>query len=71
MQYEEEWAIQSLFATLGLIGGLSGIIWGTLEVCFGGYGSFKFENSLIAAVYPTSPGNSRTDGDYGMAETEE
>ena len=48
-------AIASLDLVLGLVGGLSGIIWGVLALVFGGYESFKFENSLIASIYPTSP----------------
>ena len=40
---------------LGLVGGLAGIIWGTLAMLLGGYETFKFENSLIGSVYPTSP----------------
>ena len=56
--------------TLGVVGGLSGIIWGTLALIFGGYESFKFENSLIGAVYPTSPqdfGSDNLDGGHDDA----
>ena len=41
----------------GLVGGLSGILWSGLFLVFGGYESFKLDNSLIGAVYPTSPTN--------------
>ena len=40
---------------LGLVGGLAGVIWPALYMVFGSYETFKFENSLISAVYPTSP----------------
>ena len=42
---------------LGLVGGLSGILWSGLFLVFGGYESFKLDNSLIGAVYQTSPSN--------------
>ena len=51
------WAINSLDLVLGLVGGLSGILWSGLFLVFGGYETFKLENSLIGAVYPTSPNN--------------
>ena len=50
-----EFSVNSLDIVLGLVGGLSGIVWGTLFLVFGNYESFKFENSLIGAVYPTAP----------------
>lgn len=40
---------------LGVVGGFSGVVWSFLALLFGSYETFKFENSLIAAVYPTSP----------------
>ena len=46
-----------------MVGGLSGIIWGSLMLVFGGYESFKFENSLISAVYPTAPSQDPNDDD--------
>jgi len=54
-QYKESWSIASLDIVLGLVGGLSGIVWGLLALVLGSYETFKFENSLIGAVYPTSP----------------
>ena len=53
---------------LGLVGGFSGILWSSLFLIFGGYESFKLENSLIGAVYPTSP--SKDDEDNNEQETE-
>ena len=67
---EEEWAIQSLLATLGLFGGLSGIVWGLLAICFEGYESFKFENSMIAAMYPTAPRDRTSDDNVATSERE-
>lgn len=52
---EYTWSINSLDLVLGVIGGLSGIVWATLAMVFGGYESFKYQNSLIGAVYPTAP----------------
>ena len=40
---------------LGIIGGISSIIWAVLGFVISGYESFKFENSLISSIYPTSP----------------
>ena len=48
-------AIDSLDQVLGLVGGLASIIWGVLALIFGHYESFRFENSLISSIYPTSP----------------
>lgn len=50
-----EVAVQSLDIVLGLVGGLSSILWGTLYLVFGGYEQFKLQNSLIGHVYPVSP----------------
>jgi len=55
VQEKVDWSINSLDLVLGLVGGLSGIVWGFLLLVFGGYESFKLENSLIGSVYPTSP----------------
>ena len=54
-QDEITWAVKSLDIVLGLVGGLSGILWSGLFLLFGGYESFKLENSLIGAVYSTFP----------------
>ena len=51
----QQWAINSLDLVLGLVGGLSGIMWSILALVFGGYESFKLYNSLIGSVYPTTP----------------
>lgn len=55
VQHSEQWAINSLDVRLSLVGGLSGIIWGVLNLTFGSYESFKLDNSLIGSIYPTSP----------------
>ena len=55
LQTQNEFAIHSLDIVLGLVGGLSSIIWGTLYLIFGGYEQFKLENSLIGVVYATQP----------------
>jgi len=61
--YTQEWAIESIDIVLGLVGGFSGILWSVLAMLFGGYETFKLENSLIGAVYPTAP--SSQGGDDG------
>ena len=53
--YEEEWVIQSLDIVLGLVGGFTGLLWSVTAMIIGGYESFKFESSLIGALYSTSP----------------
>ena len=63
VQYEEAWQIQSLDAVLGLVGGFVGLIWGTLSFFLGGYETFKLHNSLISAIYPTSPQGRESDED--------
>ena len=52
---EYTWSINSLDLVLGVIGGLSGIVWAVLSMVLGGYEAFKYQNSLIGAVYPTAP----------------
>jgi len=53
--YQEEWAVDSLDTVLGLVGGFTGLLWAALSIVLGGYETFKLENSIIGAVYPTSP----------------
>ena len=53
--YTEDWAIQSLDVVLGIVGGFTGLLWSALTVLLNGYESFKFDNTLIGALYPTSP----------------
>ena len=52
---EEQWSIMSLDLVMGLVGGLAGIMWATLDLIIGNYESFRYENSLIGSIYPTSP----------------
>ena len=58
-----QWQIQSLDVVLGLVGGFVSIIWGALNILFSEYEYFKLQNSLISAVYPTSP-QGRDDSDF-------
>lgn len=39
---EYTWSINSLDLVLGVIGGLSGIVWAVLAMLFGGYEAFKY-----------------------------
>ena len=50
-----QFTVQSLDIVLGLVGGLSSIVWGFLAIIFGDYETFKLQNSLIGAIYPLSP----------------
>ena len=50
------------------MGGFFGIIWSTLGLLFGGYELFKLENSLIRAVYRTSPESARANFSNGKSE---
>lgn len=50
-----EWSIQSIDIILGLVGGVSGIIWAALGLLIAPYEDFKFNNSLIGMIYPTAP----------------
>ena len=49
------WAITSLDLILGLVGGFTSIIWLLLSIVIGPYEDFRFNNSLIGSIYPTSP----------------
>mmetsp|Transcript_32847 Transcript_32847/g.38681 ORF Transcript_32847/g.38681 Transcript_32847/m.38681 type:complete len:126 (-) Transcript_32847:623-1000(-) len=60
MYIHEIIAIKSLDVLLGLVGGFSSIVWGTLFLIFGSYEDFKLNNSLIGAIYPTSPSRLNT-----------
>ena len=47
--------MQSLDIVLGLVGGVSGVVWALLSYALGDYEQFKYENSLVGSIYPTSP----------------
>ena len=47
--------MKSLDVILGLIGGLSSIVWGFFLLILGSYESFKLQNSLISSFYTISP----------------
>ena len=55
VQHEYTWKIKSLDMVLASVGGLSTTVWAILAVVLGNYETFKFENSLISRIYPTSP----------------
>ena len=69
LQYNVEWSVTTIDAVLGTVGGFVGLIWGALALVLGGYESFKLENSLIGAVYPTSPqGREDSDSDSDSSD---
>ena len=55
VQHQYTWKIKSIDLALATFGGLSTIVWASLAVVLGNYETFKFENSLISRIYPTSP----------------
>ena len=69
LHYNVEWSITTIDVVLGTVGGFVGLIWGALALLLGGYESFKLENSLIGAVYPTSPqGREDSDSDSDSSD---
>ena len=64
--------MDSLDLILGLLGGYSAILWGVVAYSLGGYESFKFNNSIIGAIYSASPGGGEDDpaGDLREAKDE-
>ena len=54
-QIEVTWSIISLDLILGLVGGFTSIIWSFLGLIITPYEDFRFNNSLIGSIYPTSP----------------
>ena len=54
-QNNYQWSINSLDVVLGLVGGVAGVVWSTLAYSLGDYEQFKYENSLVGSIYPTSP----------------
>ena len=54
-QYTETWSVQSLDIVLGLVGGVSGVVWAVFAFTIDDFESFRFENALIGSIYPTSP----------------
>ena len=58
-----EWSISSLDIVLGLVGGFSSICWSFLAIILERYQTFKYENSLIGSIFPTSPGGGEHEKD--------
>lgn len=54
-QTQITWSIVSLDLILGLVGGITSIIWATLGLILAPYEEFRFNLSLAGSVYPTSP----------------
>ena len=50
-----DWSINSLDLILGLVGGFTAMIWASLGFVIQPYEDFKFNNSLVGSIYPTSP----------------
>ena len=54
-QYTITWSVQSLDIVLGLVGGVSGVVWAVFAYTIGDFEAFRYENALIGSIYPTSP----------------
>ena len=54
VQYTNVWSIQSLDGVLGLVGGVSAVVWAVLSYLLSDYEKFMFENSLVGSIFPTS-----------------
>ena len=55
MKNKHQWSVESLDIVLGLVGGFAGICWSTLSYMLADYQDFRYENSLIGSIFPTSP----------------
>ena len=64
-------AIKSVDVILGIVGGLSSIVWGFLYIVMGGYQEFKLENSLIGTTFPTSRAEHNTAFEINSDESKE
>lgn len=51
---EAEYAINSLDILLGVVGGLSAVVWGGMSLVLDGYENFKLDHDLTSRVYPAS-----------------
>ena len=60
---EVTWSVSSMDATLGLVGGVSAMLWGGIGWLLEGYQAFTFKNDLISQIYPTSPQPDDDDSD--------
>ena len=54
VQYTNVWSIQSLDIVIGLVGGVSAVVWAVLDKLLGDYEKFMYENSIVGSIYPTS-----------------
>ena len=52
---------------MGLVGGVSAVVWTFLGYLIGEYESFKYKNSLVGSIYHTSPIVGSNNGDSAAA----
>ena len=52
---------------LGLVGGVSGVVWAVFAFTIGDFESFRFENALIGSIYPTSPFQSNSEDPHNLS----
>ena len=50
---------------LGLVGGVSCVVWSSLGYSLGDYEQFRYKNSLAGSVYPTSPASENAESEGG------
>ena len=64
-------SVDSLDLILGLLGGYSAILWGVITYSIDGFESFKFNNSVIGAIYSASPGGGEDDAAENFTEAKD
>ena len=61
IQKQVQIAVKSLDIVLGLVGGLSGIIWGFLSLCLDSYSSFALQTTMVKSLYTATAPKSDDD----------
>ena len=64
-------SVDALDLILGLLGGYAAILWGVMTYSMSGYESFKFNNSVIGAIYSASPGGGADDAADNLTEAKD
>ena len=54
-RYKTTYAVVSLDMILGMVGGITSVIWGMLAILISPYQDFALQQSLLGSIYPTSP----------------
>ena len=54
-QIKVSWAVNSFDSIMGLVGGISSLMWTGVGWLLKAYQKFRFNNSIIGMIYPTTP----------------